>query len=156
MYFIWPSYYKNTLYKTKNIQYKQYKIIIPFLFQKCHDSKFGKLEMESKYRRTFARTQPSTSKVSKSIMSILQYYEWKRYVISVDYAHFIYWYYCTVYFMFDLYLKDVTRSFLTHLIWNNIIPKEALSLVTLTIFSCQHPRAKGDEMLNISTAMPAT
>ncbi|XP_060589036.1 guanylate cyclase 32E-like isoform X3 [Ruditapes philippinarum] len=56
---------------------------LPMIVYKCHDSKFGKLEMESKYRRTFARTQPSTSKVSKSIMSILQYYEWKRFTLVV-------------------------------------------------------------------------
>ncbi|XP_053400779.1 guanylate cyclase 32E-like [Mercenaria mercenaria] len=56
---------------------------LPLIAYKCHDSKFGKLEVESKYRRTFARTQPSTSKVSKSIMSILQFYEWKRFTLVV-------------------------------------------------------------------------
>lgn len=56
---------------------------LPMLGYKCHDSAIGKDEKESVTRRTFARTQPSTAKVSKSIMSILNYYEWKRFTLVV-------------------------------------------------------------------------
>ncbi|XP_052766040.1 guanylate cyclase 32E-like [Mya arenaria] len=55
---------------------------LPMIGYKCHDSKTGDPD-ESLTRRTFARTQPSTAKVSKSIISILQYYEWKRLTLVV-------------------------------------------------------------------------
>lgn len=56
---------------------------LPMIVYKCHDSALGKNDKESVTRRTFARTQPSTAKVSKSILSILEYYKWNRLTLVV-------------------------------------------------------------------------
>ena len=66
------------LEEINNFRYISLNTSFFLYFQKCHDSAFGIDEKRSLTRRTFARTQPSTAKVSKSIMSVLQYYKWKR------------------------------------------------------------------------------
>ncbi|XP_052269891.1 guanylate cyclase 32E-like [Dreissena polymorpha] len=55
---------------------------LPMIGYKCHDSKSWS-EEDMQTRRTFATTQPSTAKVSKSILAILQYYQWSRVTMVV-------------------------------------------------------------------------
>ncbi|KAL3875930.1 hypothetical protein ACJMK2_033834, partial [Sinanodonta woodiana] len=50
---------------------------------KCHDSVLSLDEESGVSRRTFARTQPSTAKVSKSIMALLQKYHWRKITLIV-------------------------------------------------------------------------
>ncbi|KAL5019050.1 hypothetical protein ScPMuIL_004772 [Solemya velum] len=53
---------------------------LPLIAFKCHDSALSRNE---EVRRTFARTQPSTSKVSKSIISMIKHFGWRTFSIVV-------------------------------------------------------------------------
>ncbi|XP_071128591.1 guanylate cyclase 32E-like isoform X2 [Mytilus edulis] len=51
---------------------------LPMLGYRCHDSSTTEPDIyHDRERRTFVRIQPSTSKVSKSIISLIQHYKWK-------------------------------------------------------------------------------
>lgn len=50
-----------------------------FTFQKCSEV----TQMAGKPSPTFARTQPSTSKVSESIIAILKYFQWRYFLMVV-------------------------------------------------------------------------
>ncbi|XP_036368513.1 guanylate cyclase 32E-like isoform X2 [Octopus sinensis] len=52
---------------------------IPLISYKCSEE----VQMKQNHLLTFARTQPSTSKVSESIIALLQHYQWFQFVIVV-------------------------------------------------------------------------
>lgn len=52
---------------------------MPMVVYRCHDSELSEdPQLERKIRKTFVRTQPSTSKVSKSITSLLLHFNWRK------------------------------------------------------------------------------
>lgn len=63
-----------TVYRNEDIYY----LCIFFILKRCHDSSSCEPDIYSDLqRRTFIRIQPSTAKVSKSIISLIQHYQWK-------------------------------------------------------------------------------
>ena len=47
--------------------------------QRCHESELSEdPQLETRIRQTFVRIQPSTSKVSKSIISLLLHFNWRQ------------------------------------------------------------------------------
>jgi hypothetical protein len=58
------------------------RVFISYFLQRCHDSFSSEPDIyHNRSRRTFVNIQPSTSKVSKSIISLIQHYKWS--IISV-------------------------------------------------------------------------
>ncbi|XP_052688303.1 guanylate cyclase 32E-like isoform X1 [Crassostrea angulata] len=52
---------------------------MPMVVYRCHDSELSEdPQLERRIRKTFVRTQPSTSKVSKSITSLLLHFNWRK------------------------------------------------------------------------------
>ncbi|XP_061195190.1 receptor-type guanylate cyclase Gyc76C-like [Saccostrea echinata] len=52
---------------------------MPMVVYRCHDSELsGDPQLERRIRQTFVRTEPSTSKVSKSITSLLLHFNWRK------------------------------------------------------------------------------
>ncbi|XP_048763356.1 guanylate cyclase 32E-like isoform X1 [Ostrea edulis] len=52
---------------------------MPMVVYRCHDSELSEdPNLERRIRQTFLRTQPSTSKVSKSIASLLLHFNWRK------------------------------------------------------------------------------
>lgn len=53
------------------------RVFISYFLQRCHDSFSSEPDIyHNRSRRTFVNIQPSTSKVSKSIISLIQHYKW--------------------------------------------------------------------------------
>ncbi|XP_062604007.1 guanylate cyclase 32E-like isoform X2 [Saccostrea cucullata] len=52
---------------------------MPMVVYRCHDSELAEdPQLERRIRQTFVRTEPSTSKVSKSITSLLRHFNWRK------------------------------------------------------------------------------